>query len=356
MTGSRRIKRKLRLLACMFVVGALAGIGYGVYLSYAARFELTPLSLAKAGLHGAILLFLWWAFQTYLVDGPVGAPLRRLPFAVRLVAVASGSTAVIVAGLFLGVPFDRYHALDSWFPYNFLRDLAFVLVLTHTVHFVLQVRRIVGGRVLANLVLGRYHRPVREERIFLFLDLVDSTALAEKLGEIGVYSMISRFFFDLAEPIAEFGGEIHRYIGDAVVVTWPLEDGVRDALCLRCYFAICDRIEARAEAYERDFHTVPRFRAGLHGGPVVAGECGDDKQEIAYFGDTVNTAARIEQACKRLDRPFLVSRDLLEQMELPAEYEAESLGDILLPGREHWIELISVERARAGRRARQEVQ
>jgi adenylate cyclase len=90
---------------------------------------------------------------------------------------------------------------------------------------VLQIVRIIGGRTLINFVLGKYYRPIREEKIFMFLDLVGSTALAERLGDIGVQTMITRFFFDISEPIIENGGEVHRYVGDQVVVTWPLKAG-----------------------------------------------------------------------------------------------------------------------------------
>ncbi len=74
----------------------------------------------------------------------------------------------------------------------------------------------VGGRVLFNFLLGRYNRPLREERVFMFLDLAGSTPLAEKMGDLAIHSLIGRFFFDIARPIAEHQGETHRYIGDEV--------------------------------------------------------------------------------------------------------------------------------------------
>ena len=77
-------------------------------------------------------------------------------------------------------------------------------------------------------------------------------------------------------------------------------------------------VREKAPDYEREFGVVPKFRTGLHGGPVVASECGDHKQEIVYFGDTVNTAARIEQQCKAFDCSFLTScsRRNSEQLHL----------------------------------------
>src|SRR5690606_417012 len=166
----------------------------------------------------------------------------------------------------------------------------------------------------------------------------------ERLGPLGAYSLFSHFFFNVAQETASHGGETHEYIGDAVVVTWPLERSGGNVRCLDCYFAICDRLARRAPFYERTFGTAPAFRAGLHGGPIVAGECGDDKREIVYFGDAINTAARIQEACKDFGPPLLVSGELLGQMILPPAYRATALGKVRLRGREKEIELFAVER------------
>ena len=67
---------------------------------------------------------------------------------------------------------------------------------------------------------------------------------------------------------------------------------------LDCFFAVRDRIEDRGESYRYEFGSVPRFRAGLHAGPVVISECGDSRRQIAYFGDTMNVTARLQEHCK----------------------------------------------------------
>ena len=59
--------------------------------------------------------------------------------------------------------------------------------------------------------------------------------------------------------------------------------------------------------YTRDFGTVPRFRAGLHGGMVTAGELGDLRRQIVFVGDILNTAARLEEYAKRTGLDLVVS-------------------------------------------------
>ena len=320
-------------------------------LFYVRLAEGSPVPHPPLYTHGAfaglVLGVLVWGFELYFLRSRWGAPIRRAHFLVAIVvktAILSGAVfvTVLVEQQVLHGGVDEFLALDHPFL-RLYRLLGYVLLIVVVFSAIVQVVRIIGARVLGNFILGRYHRPVREGRIFMFLDLAGSTALAERLGDIGVQTMITRFFFDITEPILEWGGEIHRYIGDEVVVTWPLRDGAANAQSVHCYFAIRDRMRLLAAAYARDFGAAPEFRVGLHGGPVVVSECGDAKQEIVYFGDTVNTAARIEQECKRLDRPFLVSGPLLERMSLPPEYAAESMGAIRLRGRGEDIELFAVE-------------
>ena len=248
-------------------------------------------------------------------------PLRRAPFAVVFFAKTVITTLLIVVAYGLGglVLFPNRFATASALP-DLARDTGFALAVAGVFQLLVMVRNLIGGRVLTNIVLGRYHRPLSEERIFMFVDVTGSTALAERAGAIGAYSMISRFFFDVAQETVRFAGETHAYIGDAVIVTWPLQHGLENARCLRCYFGICDRIRAKSSLYQRDFGVVPRFRVGVHGGPVVAGECGDDKRQIVYFGDTINTAARIQEACKVFDRTLLLSGELVGRMALLPGY------------------------------------
>jgi hypothetical protein len=119
----------------------------------------------------------------------------------------------------------------------------------------------------------------------MFLDIANSTALAEQLDELRVHDLITRFFFDIDRPIVDHNGEVHSYVGDEVIVTWPLTN---DAQSLRCFFAVDDTMTELAPAYAREFGFAPRFRAGNHAAPIVISECGDTKRQIAYFGDTLN--------------------------------------------------------------------
>ncbi len=78
---------------------------------------------------------------------------------------------------------------------------------------------------------------------------------------------------------------------------------------------------------------------------MVASEVGDDNREIVNFGDTINTAARLQAMCKESDRDFLATGDLLAAMSLPPEVRAERLGKVMLQGKPTPVEVYGLSRA-----------
>lgn len=78
---------------------------------------------------------------------------------------------------------------------------------------------------------------------------------------------------------------------------------------------------------------APRLRIALHGGPVVVSEIGDDRREIVYFGDTINTTARLRGLAKKIQRGLVISAALLEHMRLPDGVRAEDMGAFELSGK-----------------------
>ncbi|MEQ9400200.1 MAG: adenylate/guanylate cyclase domain-containing protein [Longimicrobiales bacterium] len=139
--------------------------------------------------------------------------------------------------------------------------------------------------MLANLVTGRYHRPTEEERIFLFTDMQRSTTVAERLGHVRYFELLADYFADLSDAIADHGGQVYQYVGDEIVVSWPVGPGEATAACLHCLFAMRDDLAARAAWYQNAYGWVPSFRAGLHVGRVTTGEIGILKKEIIFTGE-----------------------------------------------------------------------
>lgn len=279
-----------------------------------------------------------------------GLLLLRTFFYVTLCAVAIHVVTMSLLGLAeQGGLFNYYRSTqyrDFVFGGRFLVALAILTLVSFLINFVRQLNRMLGPGTLMNLLLGRYHRPVAEDRIFMFLDLNDSTAIAAQLGPLRFNDFKNDFFYDIAEPVLETHGQIYQYVGDEAVVTWTTDKGLRQGNCLRCVFLVNERIHEARDRYVARYGIVPEFKAGLHGGPVVTAEIGDIKKDIVHSGDTVNTAARVEAQCRPLERRVLVSEALLNRCQVPRELEVEDMGKRELRGKSEAVRLFSV-RARA---------
>ena len=199
--------------------------------------------------------------------------------------------------------------------------------------FVLQLSRLVGERTLRDIVLGRYHRSRKEERFFLFVDIIGSTPLAERIGPGAVHRFLGEVFRLASDPIDDQRGEVHQYVGDEMVITWTMTEGRDGARPLACFFAIEQALARAAPAFEDEFGAVPRLRAALHAGPVITGEVGGSRRAIVYHGDVMNTTSRIEQATRDLECQFLVSGDALERLADLEGFAREDLGLMQLRGR-----------------------
>jgi adenylate cyclase len=193
-----------KIVACLGVATATAALGAGYSTVAGGR----PDYGATAGF---LIGLLCTAFELFFVQTRAGAWLRRLPLP-GFIAVATFAWAVLIgfsiyvaAPLVLGIELYAFE-LET----REVSALAFAFGLAFLSTFFLRVQSLIGGRVLFNFFIGRYHRPAREERAFMFLDIADSTRLSEQFGDVKIQALIGRFFFDIARPIAEHGGETYR--------------------------------------------------------------------------------------------------------------------------------------------------
>ena len=344
----RATKRQLRLFLWVLLAGALVGLAYGVLTELIFG---TPRSAFYLGLVGAIdgaaIAAPISAFEIYLLRSRLGRALQLAPFLVSLgvkwVAYAVVITTVIASGpgaRLVGIPRS---ATPFASPLTRLA-LLYSVVVTFVFVFVLEIREIVGPRNLRNIVLGRYHRPRAEERFFLFVDVAGSTSLAERVGPVAVHRFLNGVFRRAAAPVGDHAGEIYQYVGDEMVVTWTAAEARPQARPLACFFAIVAALEEAAPEFEREFGVTPRLRAALHAGTVISGEIGETKRDIVFHGDVMNTAARLEQATRELDRRFLASADALSRLAATERYALEALGPRALRGRATPIEVYAVER------------
>ena len=215
--------------------------------------------------------------------------------------------------------------------------------MTLAIYFIIEVNKKFGPGVLVPLLLGRYRNPKEEERAFLFMDLKSSTTIAEKLGHIHYSAFIRDSFMDINKVLKSYDAEIYQYVGDEIVVSWRTESNIKKTICVQFFFACQKQFESRRNYYLEKYGTIPVFKAGLHMGKVTAVEIGEIKRDIAYHGDTLNTASRIQSMCNHYDKNFLTSAHFSIQNGISDHYKTTSLGELLLKGKTEPIKVLCIE-------------
>lgn len=338
---SARTLYRLRVILWVTIAAGLVGGIIGARLS-----GTVPAAIGGAAT-GAVDGFVLVVLEQVL-RGPAASPLLRLPlpmvFGLRTVLYSAVFVLGTLAAAMLAratLPASPLSSLDILSGDNIAPFVGVSLAF----NFAFTLRGLLGGRTLVALLTGRYHRPRLEERVVLFADLRGSTGLAERLGEARFLEFLNRLVHDLTDAVLESGGEIYRYVGDEVIVTWPRAD--RDCVrALLCVLAIEDALAQRRGDYLAAFAAAPQLRAALHVGPVMIGEIGDFKREIAILGNTMNTTARIEEVCRRSGRDFIASAAVMQRLPaVPRGIIVEPLGTMPLRGKQEMLDLVAVSRS-----------
>jgi len=200
-----------------------------------------------------------------------------------------------------------------------------------------------GHAVLVNFFMGKYHTPREEKRIFMFLDMKNSTTIAEQLGHIRYFELLGEYYSDFSDSIINHLGEVYQYIGDEVVISWKYQKGLKNNNCIKCFFSMKKALEKRTDHYIRKFGVFPAFKAGMHLGDVTTGEIAALKKDIFFTGDVLNATSRIQGMCNQYEVELLVSSELIEQLSLKDKFSFRSLGQVNLKGRVEPMELYTID-------------
>jgi len=267
---------------------------------------------------------------------------------IRTVLYSFIISVILCLVLSIEISFDQqisYFEAVTQYLYSalFIRDFLFTFIIIITVLFISQVMELTGKKNFLKLIFGLYHQPREVSRIFMFLDIKDSTAIAEKLDHKLYSALIKDFFYDISEAIIMFNGEIYQYAGDEIIVTWPLKGDTINSI--RTFFKMEEIIKKKSKIYNKKYNLIPEFKAGVHCGEVVVTVVGRQKKEIAYHGDVLNTTARIEGKCNVLGQKLLVSKSMLPFIKNDKNFILKEKGEIELKGKAEKLALYGVQQA-----------
>lgn len=350
MNSSVRRKEKFRAVIYLSLPGLIVGP-----LFTALAFNSEPVTILKGAIIGFMISFVSSVFEIYVFQNNfnklkfITALLIRTGFYIFII-----SFSVIVVWVVHESSLNNASLTDTLMSSDFRHFILrgdfknifiFAISFSFLMNFFRQINILLGRKVLLNYISGKYHKPRLEKRMFMFIDLTSSTAIAEKLGPVEYHKFINKYFFDIDEVIVSNKADVYQYVGDEVIISWINDRGFENLNCLNCFFEMRKCIEHLSESYLSTFGVVPEFKAGLHYGEVVTGEIGDSKKEIVFHGDVLNTASRIQAQSKTLGKGLLVSDDVMNKLELNGRYKKVSMGKFRLRGKEQDITIYSIEPA-----------
>jgi adenylate cyclase len=160
-----------------------------------------------------------------------------------------------------------------------------------------------------------FDNPRSQQTAVLFVDIVDFTATVENMEPERVFALLRSFHHRMCRVVFAHHGTIDKYIGDAVLATFGTpQPGPTDATnALHCARDMLQEIERWNEKRATRGAAPVSVGIGIHYGPVVAGNIGDERRlEFTVIGDVVNVASRIERLTREHNAPLIVSGDFIE--------------------------------------------
>jgi adenylate cyclase len=223
-------------------------------------------------------------------------------------------------------------------------SLVFIIFANVVINSVRQMTRFIGDTEFWNYLNGKYSKRIEEERIFMFIDLESSTAIAEELKNTKYSQLLRKFFYDISSVIHSNQGKVYQYVGDEAVITWKIEEGIENNACINCFFEMKIMIENKKNEYLNNFGLVPKFKAAIHLGKAVPAEVGTYKNEIAFHGEVLNTTSRILAKCHELRSELLISGELYDKLENKNKTGINKAGEFILRGKQNITKLYSVNK------------
>lgn len=178
----------------------------------------------------------------------------------------------------------------------------------------------------------------------LFCDLRGYTPLVEKKDPKDVVRFLNTYFTEMEQAIRQYNGIVLQYIGDEIeaVFGYPVLEPLHPEKAVLAALEMRKRLTELNSLREVSGEEPVRHGIGIHTGSVLAGSVGSpDRLTYAMVGDTVNTAARIQDLNKQFGTDILMShatKDLLEE----GMFELTSLGETAVKGKTQSIRIYTI--------------
>ena len=180
-----------------------------------------------------------------------------------------------------------------------------------------------------------------EERGFVFMDLDNSTAIAETLKHQQYSNFLKDTFSILGEILEEINGlEVYQFVGDEAVLSWELSNEEVNSIIFGILPTFQKKLFESRKYFKRTYDTIPNFKCAIHGGEVTKAFLGKYRKQTVFHGDVLNTTSRILGMCHHFKTCVLVSEFVYLIVRKGMYQESfEKLGAINIQGKAKDISL-----------------
>jgi adenylate cyclase len=191
----------------------------------------------------------------------------------------------------------------------------------------------------------------RDRGTVMFTDLRGFTAFSESIPPPRLIELLNEYFVEMIDAVFEHGGTLVSYIGDGLLAVFgapiPLDDHADRSLA-----AAREMLDVRLPRFNRwlrarDLGDGFAMGIGLNSGHFMSGNVGSPRRlEYTVYGDTVNTAARLEEMTKIAQRSILVADSTRHALLHPPD-DLAFVGEFDVRGRQSTIRLWTLASAQA---------
>ena len=173
----------------------------------------------------------------------------------------------------------------------------------------------------------------RREVASLFTDIEGFTSLVESLDPVMLAEILNDYLSKMTDVVFVHEGTVAKIIGDAIHVLFGApadqpDHSVRAVACGLALDGVAEAFKARWRARDIPMGTT---RIGIHAGPAIVGNFGGGRFfDYTAYGDTINTASRLEAANKPLGTRVCVSEIVMRSVP---DFRGRPIGDLLLRGK-----------------------
>lgn len=344
--------------AAMLIFGFTLGTNFFIFFKLSGiDKEITEKIMSDNGFHwavptlagimiGIVFFFLENAFFGRYVNRMKRKTRFFFKFLVYALAITASSVFVQTIVKIMTSPQNLPEALMSSVVFiqseMFLTLFIYLMILGVALNFFKEIGNRYGHGILLNYFLGKYREPREEDRVFMFVDLNNSTSIAEKLGHIKYSRLLNKCFNDLMDILPRYHGEVYQYVGDEAVLTWRVDQVGNRSRLFSLYYDFTEYLEQQRDEYESKFGLMPAFKASVHAGKVVVTELGKQKRELAYHGDVLNTGSRILGLCKKYGQQLLITKSFIGDAKAHLPFRVNFITTVRPRGKENDVSVYGV--------------